>query len=196
MFSPIPCYIFPVGIQVVAFGQNGPSRQSRRAKAEHTTCRPVVSSSYSTEGIMNIFLAFIPFLVAFIMIAFLQQSVQRTGIVTLVITCVVILLTPIFHLVPTFFFSALGSGVGLALSLFATLFPALLLYQLLSMTGATETIAQSIRRYCPQPELQVLLFVLGFSPFIEGVCGFGVGIVVTVPLFLALGLSRRQAALL
>src|SRR5437879_2806407 len=71
---------------------------------------------------MNIFLAFIPFLVAFVMIAFLHQSVQRTGIVTLVITYVVILLTPIFHLVPTFFFSAFGGYLLLISALFVEVF--------------------------------------------------------------------------
>lgn len=145
---------------------------------------------------MTIFFAFLPFLVALGMIAFLRQPVQRAGIVTLVVTCAMVFLNPMFRLEPGAFFAALGSGSGLALSLFVILFPAFLLYQLLSLAGATDTIAQSIRRYCPQSELQVLLFVLGFAPLMEGVCGFGVSIIVTVPLFLALGLSRKQAALL
>src|SRR5260221_874549 len=51
-------------------------------------------------------------------------------------------------------------------------------------------------RRTAERDLQVVLLVLGVSPFIEALCGFGVGIIVIAPLLLELRLGAVRAAVL
>ena len=57
-------------------------------------------------------------------------------------------------------------------------------------------LTQSIARLTSDRDLQVLLLVLGLSPFVEALCGFGVGIIVIVPMLLELRFGALRVALL
>lgn len=59
------------------------------------------------------------------------------------------------------------------------------------MAGA-EALAEAV----PDPARRALILVLGLSVFFESATGFGIGIVVAAPLFVALGYRPRDAALL
>src|SRR3546814_15127026 len=48
----------------------------------------------------------------------------------------------------------------------------------------------------PDPGRRVLVLVLGLSVFFESITGFGIGIIVTAPLFMALGFAPLRAAFL
>jgi lactate permease len=54
----------------------------------------------------------------------------------------------------------------------------------------------NIARLTSDRDLQVLLLVLGLSPFVESLCGFGVGIIVIAPMLLELRFGALRAALL
>lgn len=145
---------------------------------------------------MNIVLATVPLIVAIIMLVVLQQSGLRAGLATLAAAVVVTLLAPSFHLPPGAIALAAASGVGTSLTVLYVLFPALLLYQLQNITDNIAVLAQGVTRLCPDRDTQILLLVLGIAPFIEAVSGFGVGIVVVIPMLMALDLDSLQATTL
>jgi len=145
---------------------------------------------------MNIVLATTPLIVAIIMLVVLQQSGLRAGLATLAAAVVVTLLVPSFHLPPGAIALAAARGVGTSLTVLYMLFPALLLYQVQHITDNIAILAQGVARLCPDRDTQLLLLVLGLSPFIEAVSGFGVGTVVVIPMLMALGLDSLQAATL
>ena len=62
--------------------------------------------------------------------------------------------------------------------------------------GALEAIARMTATTAPNPGLRILLLVYGLGVFFESATGFGVGIIVTAPLFLSLGYSSLRAGLL
>ncbi|MFE7331160.1 L-lactate permease [Streptomyces sp. NPDC057565] len=71
-----------------------------------------------------------------------------------------------------------------------------LLNKQLTAVGAYELVADWIQRFSADRSRSVLLICLGITPFAESVTGFGIGIVVAIPLLLGLGFTRFQAAAL
>ena len=145
---------------------------------------------------MTMLLATLPLLVAIFMLAVLQRSGLQSGVATMLAAVLLVLLAPLFHLSIFQTAIALGTGVGTSLTVLYVLLPALLLYQVQRATGSIDILAQGISRLCPDPDVQLLLLILGIAPFIESVSGFGVGTVVIIPMLLALGMDSLQAAVL
>ncbi|MFI2378063.1 L-lactate permease [Streptomyces sp. NPDC018964] len=69
-----------------------------------------------------------------------------------------------------------------------------LLNRQLAAAGAHAVIAEWIRTFSTDRARSVLLIGLGVTPFAESVTGFGIGIVVAIPLLVGLGFGRLQAA--
>ncbi|GAB3519745.1 L-lactate permease [Arthrobacter monumenti] len=65
---------------------------------------------------------------------------------------------------------------------------------LLRASGAQATISTWIEAACSTPQRAVLLVVLGITPFAESVTGFGLGVIVGIPILLHFGLSPARAA--
>ncbi|GAC1378177.1 MAG: L-lactate permease [Ktedonobacteraceae bacterium] len=145
---------------------------------------------------MTILLAILPLVVAMLMLAVLQRSGLQTGLATLVVAMLLVLTVPAFHLTLNTLFIAFGTGMATSLLVLIVLFPALFLYHLLHITGSIQVVAQAIAHLCPERSLQVLLLVLGLTPFVESVSGFGVGTVVVIPMLVAIGIEALPAALL
>lgn len=143
-----------------------------------------------------IVLAMLPLLVALLMLAILQRSALHTGLATVAVTLLMVLLLPPFRLTPLRTLLAVGGGFATALTVLYVLFPALLLYQLLRATDSIIVLARGVERLCPDRELQILLLVIGVAPFVESVSGFGVGTVVIIPMLLALEIDVLPAAML
>jgi lactate permease len=72
----------------------------------------------------------------------------------------------------------------------------LLLAELMARLGAQERLGDWVTRLSADPARRVLLVVLGVTPFAESVTGFGVGVVVAVPLLRQMGFPPGRAALL
>ncbi len=130
------------------------------------------------------------------MLAVLRRSGLQTSIVTLCVAISIALFIPSLRLSPVPLLIALVSGFSTSLTVLSVLFPALLLYQLQQTRNGMSVLAQAIVRLCPDKDLLMLLMVLGLAPFIECFSGFGVGTVVVVPIFVAIGADPLQAALL
>jgi lactate permease len=71
-----------------------------------------------------------------------------------------------------------------------------LLNRQLAAVGAHALIADWIRSFSSDRARSLLLIGLGVTPFAESVTGFGIGIVVAIPLLVGLGFGRLQAATL
>lgn len=67
------------------------------------------------------------------------------------------------------------------------------LSQFLSASGAQQRLGDWVVGVCRDPARAVLLVVLGVVPFAESVTGFGIGVVVGVPLLLHFGFPRFRA---
>jgi lactate permease len=119
--------------------------------------------------------AVIPLAVALALMTLLQRNSRQAGLVTLVLVCALACVVPAFHLSPL---------------------PALLLYHLQRVTGGMHVLTQHIARLTADRDLQVVLLVLGVSPFIEALCGFGVGIIVIAPVLRELRLGAVRVAVL
>lgn len=70
------------------------------------------------------------------------------------------------------------------------------LFQLMEQAGAIQGLANAIKSATPDPFYQILLLVLGFSPLIESISGFGLAVIIIAPILLALGIAPKKAALL
>ncbi|PVA11036.1 L-lactate permease [Pelagivirga sediminicola] len=81
-----------------------------------------------------------------------------------------------------------------ALEVALILLGGLILSNLMSASGAQERLGHWVIAACRNQIRAVLLVVLGVIPFAESVTGFGIGVVVGIPLLVQIGLSGRRAA--
>ncbi|MCQ8770968.1 L-lactate permease [Streptomyces telluris] len=76
----------------------------------------------------------------------------------------------------------------------AILFGGILLSELMTRTGAQSRMGNWIGSACSSPSRAVLLVMLGVTPFAESLTGFGIGVIVAIPLLRQLGLPPAKAA--
>jgi lactate permease len=141
-------------------------------------------------------LAVTPILTAVGLLLALRQSALRAGAAGLAVAVAVALLVPDYRLPPGEVGQAVTGGALTTVSVAYVLLGGTLLYAVLREGQALDVIALAAARAVPDPGRRVLLMVLGISVFLESATGFGIGIVVAAPLFMALGYAPRQAALL
>jgi lactate permease len=141
-------------------------------------------------------LAAIPLAGALAMMTLLQRNSRQAGLMTLVLVCAMAFVVPAFHLSPMQLLLSLYKGGATSLTVLTVILPALLLYHLQQATGGMNSVTQNIARLTSDRDLQVLLLVLGLSPFVESLCGFGVGIIVIAPMLLELRFGALRVALL
>ncbi|MEM7252540.1 MAG: L-lactate permease [Pseudomonadota bacterium] len=147
-------------------------------------------------------LAAAPILVATIVIVGLGQSALRAGSLGLLCALAISWIGGLFT--DTGVFGLPGSDAidATTRALLATgnvsyvLFGGVLLYHVLRAGGALAAISDLVVVALPRREHTVLTLVFGVSVFFESATGFGVGIVVVAPLFLALGYPPLKAAFL
>lgn len=145
---------------------------------------------------MAIFLAAAPILTSVVLILALRQSAVRAGAAGLAVAVLVVVSAPVYRLDAEGLGRALLSGALSTLMVSYVLLGGLLVYTVLREAGALAAIAEAVAKTVPDPARRALILVLGLSVFFESATGFGIGIVVAAPLFVALGYRARDAALL
>lgn len=145
---------------------------------------------------MPILLAAAPILISMVLILAMKQSALRAGAAGLAAAIAVVLLAPGYRLALGDLGRALLSGALTTLMVSYVLFGGLLVYSVLRQAGALTALAEAVAEAVPDPARRALILVLGLSVFFESATGFGIGIVVAAPLFMALGYRPRDAALL
>ncbi len=144
-----------------------------------------------------VYLASVPLALPFLLLIVLKQSGLRTSFVSALAAIAVagFFTANAADVLPIAARSS-GNALAIAFGVLTVLFPGLLLYRLQAATGGLATIVKMIQGLFRSRELQVLALVIGASPFIEAISGFGVSILVVAPLLLALGYSPLKASIL
>ncbi len=145
---------------------------------------------------MNIAFALTPLLLSVLAIALLQQSALRAGLVGIVSTIAIILTWPTFSMGLDSFGQSVLLGLYNTLNISLILLGGVFLYRVLDKGGALAIIADCVVDLIDEPVHRLFALVFGASVFFESATGFGVGIVVVAPLYLALGYAPLQAAVL
>ncbi len=87
---------------------------------------------------------------------------------------------------------ALPDALVLALTVVYTLFFGLLLYQLMERSGALRTLLEGVRLLGRDAVERLAWVLLVFAPLFESISGFGLAVVIVVPMLRALGYSPVQ----
>lgn len=76
------------------------------------------------------------------------------------------------------------------------IFPALMLYEMQSRSGALLTLRAAVSQVSSAPRVQVVLIAWFFGLFMEGAAGFGTPVALTAPLLVGLGYRPTRAVAL
>lgn len=87
-------------------------------------------------------------------------------------------------------------GLLLALIVIYVLVFGLFLYHVLREGRVMDVFSSLIARYAQTPVQQALLISAALGPFLEATTGFGIGIVIAAPLYLAMGFEPSKATIL
>ena len=103
---------------------------------------------------------------------------------------------PLFPVSVEDLLAAEASALVLAFEVVLIILGGVLLYQTIAAARADEPLAEWISALSSDRGRIVLLVGLGLTPFAESVTGFGVGIIIAIPLLLKLGFDAVTAAIL
>lgn len=134
-----------------------------------------------------------PLVLACVLLA-AKVSAPRAAAVSLV--CAVLVAVFVFPIPAAPAWSTARSLGPTALEVLVILLGGVVLSEILSASGAQHQLATWVQQCCADPGRAVLLIVLGITPFVESITGFGVGVVVAVPLLRHIGLPAGKAAVL
>lgn len=142
---------------------------------------------------MQAVLAAAPLAAACILLA-IGFSTVRAALIALVTAVAIAALA--FPVPAAQLWSTAGSLGPTTFEVLVILLGGVVLSDMLAASGAQQQLATWVRQCCGDPGRAVLLIVLGITPFAEAVTGFGIGVVVAVPLLRNIGTSARESAVL
>jgi len=145
---------------------------------------------------MIFLLAILPVLTALFLILIFGLSAFASGVASLLLAVLLALIVPAFSLEPIAILEAIVQGFVNTIGIGYVLLGGVVLYHVLKNGNALTEISSCIGKMIPQPTHQVLVIIYGVSVFFESATGFGVGIIVTAPLLIALGYDPVRAAVL
>ena len=142
---------------------------------------------------MAALLAALPLIIVSVLLA-LRVSAMRAATAGIVLAAVVIVTTlpeRAGDVLP-----GLVAWLPTAVEVVVIIVAGIALARLLGVCGAQDVLAGWLRRLTGGPVATALLVVHGVTPFAESVTGFGVGVLVGVPLLAAAGFGPHRAAVL
>ena len=131
-----------------------------------------------------------------LVLALLLARVPPLAAAAVALTAAVLVASTAFSVDPVALASAAAAVSGTAAEVTLIVAGGVLLNALLDAGGAQQALGRWLADSCRDPTLAVLLVVLGITPFAESVTGFGVGVVVAVPLLRSIGFASVPAAVL
>lgn len=142
-------------------------------------------------------LAALPLTMPFVVLLLLKQNGLRASLASsLVALATALAFVPHWTDIGPLGLQATGQAIAIGVGVLTVLFPGLLLYRLQDSSGNMGVLTSLIRRHFPQEAIQLLALLIGVSPFVEAISGFGVSVLVVAPLLLALGYSPLHAGTL
>jgi len=137
-------------------------------------------------------ISLIPIITVFIFLVVLRLSAQPAMLLAYLIT---LPLGFFFWGMPwQVLMAASLRGVVFAVDILLIIFGAILMLELLKVSGAIVSIRRGFMRINPDRRVQVVIIAWTFGAFIEGVAGFGTPAAVAGPILLALGFPPMAAA--
>mgnify|MGYP001256715833 FL=1 len=144
---------------------------------------------------LDIFLALIPIISIVLLLFVFHMSSPKAGVIAFFITIVTVYIYAPATKVSDIALASLH-GMLISLVIIYVLFFGILLFHLLNEITFIEKISDFVSNTTTNPTRQVIMLAIAFSPLIESVSGFGIGIIVIAPILVALGFDRYKAALI
>jgi lactate permease len=144
--------------------------------------------------LLGIVISAMPFVVAAVGLAALGWPASTAGGASLAVAVLGAVVWP--DLAATAVPGALFAGLGTSAQVLYVLFGGLLLYNLLLAGGAVDAVSRFLGGLEPDRVALAAGIVVGVAPFFESVTGFGVAVVISVPILLAAGFTPLRAAVL
>lgn len=140
------------------------------------------------------FLAFIPILIALILMAGMRWPSTRAMPIAWLAGAV--LAFAFWGQEPLRLVALSIEGTITAVGVLIIVFGALLIYYTMQYSGAMETIQAGMKKISPDKRLQTIIIGFMFAAFIEGAAGFGTPAALAAPLLLGLGFPPLCAAVI
>ncbi|MBO9128612.1 L-lactate permease [Bacillus sp. 165] len=145
---------------------------------------------------MKTILALSPILSIFIFLFVCKLSSMKSAILSYIMCLLVVLLYPPYYLQANQIYHSTIKGALICFIVGYVLFFGIFLFHLMNKMGVIQSIAAFISQTTHDRLLQTFLLCFGLCPLIESASGFGIGFMVTAPIFLSIGYPPLQAALL
>lgn len=140
---------------------------------------------------LTVWLSILPIVILLICLLFLKFSASKSGAIAFAAAFLISL--PMFR--PGVFGMSviLAKGFGLALFVIFIIWGAMFLYNVVNETGALEVINKNISILVDDRMVQFILLAWAFAPFMQGIAGFGIPVIVATPLLIALGFDPLKS---
>ncbi len=137
-------------------------------------------------------LACVPVLALLFCLLFLKLSAAKSGAFSLLAALLIGWLA--FGMGAMGTFVALSKGMSLALYVLLIIWAAIFLYQLLEEFKAVDVISGNVLLFVKDPFVQFLMLSWLFASVLQGIAGFGVPVIIVVPILLRLGFDPLKSA--
>jgi len=132
-------------------------------------------------------LSFTPIIILLIALIGLKFTAIKAGLIALILATVIAVLAFGFQVQGLTI--AIGKGLSLAFYILVIIWSAMFLYHVVWEFKAIHTITANIMHFIGDPFVQFLMLAWLFSAALQGVAGFGVPVVIVVPILLSLGFN-------
>ncbi|MGI6357535.1 MAG: L-lactate permease [Bacillota bacterium] len=136
---------------------------------------------------MQTVLSFLPILVLLFCLLVLKLPAGKAGAASMLLALVIAVSA--FGLDAFGLTVAMGKGMSLALYVLLIIWAAVFLYHLVAEFKATEVINRNIVLLIRDPFVQFLTLAWLFSAVLQGIAGFGVPVIIVVPILVELGFN-------
>jgi lactate permease len=130
-------------------------------------------------------LSFLPIIALLIGLIGLKFTAVKSGVIALGLSTVIAVLA--FGFEAQGLLIAIGKGLSLAFYVLVIIWSALFLYHVVWAFKAIQTITANITHFISDPFVQFIMLAWLFSAALQGVAGFGVPVVIVVPILISLG---------
>ena len=142
---------------------------------------------------MDALLAFVPIIGLLFILLILKKGIQTAGVWGVVSASIIGVFY--FKMTQEGSFIAVLKSLALALYILLIIWPSLLLYQLLKAYKAIESIAARFSMHIGESSAQFLILAWMVSGLLQSVTGFGVPVIIMVPMLASLGFNPVKSAL-
>mgnify|MGYP000979827653 CR=1 FL=1 len=140
---------------------------------------------------MEYILAALPIIALLFFMIILKWGGNIAGPVSLLI-CILIAAFA-FGLNISVIITAFTKGLLLSFYVLLIIWPAMMLYQMISVSGGINAVEQTLQNAVPDTGLLSIILAWCFSSFLEGIAGFGIPIAIVAPILVTLGISPITA---